>query len=63
LPPQTALAGYLSGAAAWPDMEHNVLAHALDENLWDLELPSLAHYREQRVAAREATPDTGRSPP
>lgn len=62
--PQTALVGYLDGAAAWPDMEHNVLAQALNENLWDLGLPSLAPPREPEAAPLDDAPDTWRrSPP
>jgi len=44
---QPALAGYLGGTAEWPDTEHNVLAHALNEGLWEIGYPSLARYRER----------------
>jgi hypothetical protein len=36
------LIDYLNGTAAWPAREHNILAHTLDEHLWDLNLPELA---------------------
>jgi hypothetical protein len=45
--PEPALAGYLGGTAGWPDTEHNVLAHALNEGLWEMGAPSLAPYRER----------------
>jgi hypothetical protein len=60
--PQSALADYLSGAAVWSDAEHNVLAQALNEGLWDTGLPSLAPQREPG-AAREAAPGTPRPSP
>ena len=60
---QTALAAYLDGTAVWPDGEHNVLSQALNENLCDLGLPSLAPHREPEEAARDAAPDTGRAAP
>ena len=40
-----ALAGYLLETTAWPAPAHNVLAHTLNEALWDLGCPSLAPYR------------------
>ena len=43
---QPALAGYLGGTAEWPDTEHNLLAHALNEGLWDIGCPSLAPHRQ-----------------
>lgn len=61
--PHTSLAAYLQGAAAWPDMEHNVLAHALNEGLWDLGLPSLAPHRESVASPRDAASDTRRPLP
>ncbi|MGY1606759.1 MULTISPECIES: hypothetical protein [unclassified Geodermatophilus] len=39
------LADYLSGAGRWSDSEHNVLAQALNEALWDVGCPSLAALR------------------
>jgi hypothetical protein len=39
------LARYLAGAASWPTEEHNLVAHALNERLWELELPSVAPLR------------------
>jgi hypothetical protein len=44
--PRPALAGYLGGTDQWTTREHNVLAHALNESLWDASCPSLAPYRE-----------------
>lgn len=55
--PRSALAAYLAGAAAWPDAEHNVLAHPLNENLWDLGISSLAPRRERP----DARPTAGSS--
>jgi len=40
-----ALAAYLAGNAEWPDIEHNTVAHALNECLWDAGYSSLAPYR------------------
>jgi hypothetical protein len=39
------LTDYLNGTAAWPACEHNILAHTLNEHLWDLGLPALAPMR------------------
>ena len=55
--PRAELSEYLTGTAAWPAAEHNTLAQALNENLWDLGHPSVAPYRELQeerhwVAAR-----------
>ena len=61
--PQASLAAYLHGAAAWADIEHNVLAQALNEGLWDVGLPSLAPHREPEAAARDAAPGTRRPSP
>ena len=61
--PQTALGAYLDGAAAWPDLEHNVLAQALNESLWDVGVPSMAPHREPEASAREAAPDVRRPLP
>lgn len=41
-----ALSDYLAGAAVWPAGEHNALAHAINEALWDLGHASLAPYRD-----------------
>ncbi|MGY1762452.1 hypothetical protein ACI79G_16230 [Geodermatophilus sp. SYSU D00779] len=57
--PHSALAAYLVDAAAWPAAEHNVLAQTLNENLWDLGLPSLAPLRELQEALRRTAPETG----
>ena len=61
--PQPALDAYLTAAAAWPDAEHNVLAHALNEGLWDQGMPSLAPTRELEPVAGDAAPGTWRSCP
>lgn len=58
--PRSALAAYLIGAAAWPDAEHNILAQALKENLWDLGISSLALHGEHQDARRTTAPATGR---
>ena len=42
---QPSFAAYLTGTISWPDQEHNVLAHALNEALWDVGCSSLAPYR------------------
>lgn len=42
---EDALGRYLSGAADWAPAEHNVLAQALNEVLWDARCPSLAPLR------------------
>jgi hypothetical protein len=39
------LGDYLAGTVTWPASEHNVLAQALNEGLWDRGHPSLAPYR------------------
>lgn len=61
--PQAALAAYLDGTVAWPDEEHNLLAHALNEGLWDVGLPSLAPRRASEAAPLDGTPDTRRPSP
>ena len=40
---------YLTGTADWPAREHNILAHTLNEYLWDLGLPELAPMRRPAV--------------
>jgi hypothetical protein len=40
-----ALADYLSGTAEWPPCDHNALAQALNERLWDLGCPTLVPHR------------------
>jgi hypothetical protein len=40
-----ALADYLAGTADWPAFEHNILAQALNEHLWDLGCPTLVPHR------------------
>jgi hypothetical protein len=42
---RVALADYLHSTDAWPATAHNVLAHTLNEALWELGCPSLAPYR------------------
>lgn len=41
-----ALAEYLGGHASWATAEHNILAQALNEALWDLDCPSVAPRRD-----------------
>jgi hypothetical protein len=40
-----ALDHYLAGTAEWPAAEHNILAQALNERLWDLRCPTLVPHR------------------
>ena len=40
------LGDYLAGTMRWSASEHNFLAQALNERLWDLDCPSLAPLRE-----------------
>jgi hypothetical protein len=42
---RAALAGCLLGTTPWPATAHNVLAHSLNEALWELGCPGLAPYR------------------
>ena len=60
--PQSALAAYLAGTTAWPAIEHNMLAHALNERLWDTGCASLAPYRAPDEIAPE-TPTQRRADP
>jgi hypothetical protein len=39
------VADYLGGSAVWPAGEHNILAQALNERLWEVGLSSLAPVR------------------
>jgi hypothetical protein len=39
------LADYLGETAEWPAREHNFLAQALNERLWELGCPSLVPHR------------------
>ena len=57
---RTALADYLLGTAAWPDVEHNLLAQTLNESLWEVGIPSLAPHREPARVPRGPAPHTGR---
>jgi hypothetical protein len=56
--PRAALIEYLAGTAAWTPSDHNTLAEALNECLWDLGHPSLAPYRD--LAGDRARGDRGR---
>jgi hypothetical protein len=53
-----ALADYLGGTAQWPPFEHNILAHALNERLWDLGCPTLVPHRppESQLRGLRLTP-------
>lgn len=53
--PRPALAADLAGTATWPAAEHNVLAHALNEFLWDSGCASLAPYRPPDDVENSAT--------
>ena len=44
--PRSATASYLAGGTTWPVPDHNALAQALNEALWELDHASLAPYRE-----------------
>jgi hypothetical protein len=50
-----ALAGYLVGMTAWPAAAHDVLAHTLNEALWDVGCPSLAPYQTPGAGAQLVT--------
>lgn len=39
------LADYLGGTAAWSAVDHNVVAHALNEALWERGCPTMAPLR------------------
>jgi hypothetical protein len=53
-----ALADYLTGTAKWPAREHNALAQALNERLWDLGCPTLVPHRspESHLHGSHLTP-------
>ena len=40
-----ALTGYLAGSTPWPTGEHDFVAQALSERLWEQDIPSLAPNR------------------
>jgi hypothetical protein len=50
--PHAAVVEYLDGTTLWSDIEHDILAHAVNESLWDLGHPSLAPYRDPLIAHR-----------
>lgn len=56
--PRAALVEYLAGTTAWSASEHNALAQALNEDLWDLGHPSLAPYRELQDDRNSVAPET-----
>ncbi|MGY1641261.1 hypothetical protein ACI782_09035 [Geodermatophilus sp. SYSU D00703] len=56
---RTALADYLRGTATWPVTAHNILAHTLNETLWELGCPSLAPYRNPWDDPQHVPPRTG----
>ena len=61
---QPALTAYLAGTTGWPASEHNILAHALNEGLWDAGHASLAPYRAPgAVRAGTSTPPAGPARP
>ena len=55
--PRAALTEYLAGITNWSAAEHNALAQAVNERLWDLGHPSLAPYRELTDDRNSATPE------
>jgi hypothetical protein len=54
-----ALADYLTGTAEWPAFEHNIVAQAINERLWDLECPTLVPHRRPDNHLRGARPKPG----
>ena len=60
--PRAALDGYLAGTADWSAAEHNALAQALNECLWDLGHASLAPYRELQDDRNSVTPQIQKGP-
>jgi hypothetical protein len=52
------VADYLQGLVSWPAREHNLLAQALNEGLWEVGLPSLAPVRSGR-APQQRSPGRG----
>lgn len=55
-----ALADYLDQAAQWPTSEHNILAQALNERLWDLGCSSLVPHRHPESHLQRAGLNPGR---
>ena len=54
-----ALADYLAGTVEWPAGDHNVVAQALNERLWDLGCPGLAPHRRSDTCVRGARSEPG----
>lgn len=52
---QAALTAYLAGTTMWSAAEHNALAHALNECLWDKGCASLAPYRAHGVTGKRTS--------
>jgi hypothetical protein len=61
---QPVLDAYLAGTTRWPAGEHNAVAHALNEGLWDVGHASLAPYRApDAVGAGTPAPPAGPARP
>ena len=45
--PLERLRQYLHGDSTWPDIEHDVAAHALNEHLWDIGVGSAVAYADE----------------
>ena len=63
--PRAELTAYLAGTAAWPAPDHNTLAQALNEGLWELGHPSVAPYRnlpDQQHWVAAPAPGPGKRP-
>jgi len=58
-----ALADYLTGTAEWPAFEHNIVAQAINERLWDLECPMVPPAVPTTTCAELARSRAGRSAP
>ncbi|MFJ6001787.1 GAF domain-containing protein [Arthrobacter sp. NPDC092385] len=52
---------FLQGAAPMGELERDILAHAINEMLWDRRLPSLVPYASSPVTDREASAGPGTS--
>jgi len=55
-----AVADYLAGTVQWPANEHNLVAQALNERLWDLGCPTLAPDRHSESHLHGTGPKPGR---
>jgi hypothetical protein len=53
------LTDYLGGTSAWPPGEHNILAQALNERLWELQCASLVPHRTPVATRPAVAPEAG----